>query len=87
MSKTETKSNSIVFEEPTEVDASTVSDGQLDQMKLDRAKDIAEVVAKLCAQAKRQDSSAILQHIVDDMDQLFMVGQETGRRLERDKTT
>lgn len=85
MAKPKTKSEDVLFKGPDEeVEATTVSDQGLDDMKIQRAQDIVKVVARLCSEGKRKDSPAIIQSVVDDMDQLFLIGQETGRRLERD---
>lgn len=72
------------------VDPTKVSLRQLDDMKIGFVEEIGQIVSALANQAKRKDGVAIINRIVEDLEQILLIGQEQGRREEakrHDKVT
>lgn len=65
---------------PEPLDPAKASDLQLNKLKEGYAADMGTIVAKLCETSERADADAIINRIGDDMEQLFLIAEEIGRR-------
>ena len=66
--------------EPKLLDPTKATLKQLDELKIENATEILDIVSKLCVQCQRKDSESVIARVGEGMEQLLIIGGELGYR-------